>query len=264
MAITLQHLRQLKQQGQRFACITAYDASFSWAVAQAGIEVLLVGDSLGMVMQGQASTLPVTLEDMRYHTACVVRANAHSLIMSDLPFMSYGDERQAMESSAQLMRAGAHIVKLEGGAWLAPIISSLRRNGIPVCAHMGLTPQSVHVFGGYRVQGRGEAAAQQLLDEARALETAGAELLLLECVPQDLARTVTQTLNIPVIGIGAGPATDAQVLVMHDLLGIDRGLKPARFVKNFLTGQASIEAAFRAYAEAVRAGQFPGEEHSFS
>ncbi len=264
MTTTLHRLRQMKQQGQRFACITAYDASFAWLAATAGIEVLLVGDSLGMVVQGQSSTLPVTLTEMAYHTACVARANSSSLIMADLPFMTYSDERQALDSAAQLMRAGAHLVKLEGGAWLAPSVEHLRRNGIPVCAHMGLTPQSVHVFGGYRVQGRGSEAGQRLLSEARTLVAAGADLLLLECVPRDLAAMITQAVEIPVIGIGAGPDTDAQVLVMHDLLGIDRGHKPARLVKNFLHGEDGILGAFRAYAAAVRDGSYPSDEHCFS
>lgn len=260
--VTLNTLRQLKAQGQKFACLTAYDASFSHAISQVGIEVILVGDSLGMVIQGHDSTLPVTLDDMVYHTRCVARGNQGSLLMADLPFMTYGDEPSALTSAAALMRAGAHMVKLEGGRWLAPTVTSLRRNGIPCCLHMGLTPQSVHVFGGYKVQGRQESAAQQLLEDALILEQAGADLLLLECVPRQLADSLTQAAQVPVIGIGAGAGTDGQVLVLQDMLGLHHG-KVARFVKNFLKGQDSVDAALRAYSEAVRLGHFPSFEHGF-
>lgn len=263
-AVTLSSLRDFKARGEKFTCLTAYDATFSHAISQAGVEIMLVGDSLGMVLQGKESTLPVTVADMAYHTGCVARGNTGSLVMADMPFMSYGTVRDALENAATLMRAGAHLVKLEGGAWLAETVSELRRNGIPACVHMGLTPQSVNVFGGYKVQGREEDAATQMLNEAQAIETSGAAVLLLECVPAALAERITKALNIPVIGIGAGAATDGQVLVLHDMLGLHMG-KPAKFVKNFLAeSNSGISGAFQAYVTAVKAGSFPAAEHSFN
>lgn len=263
-AVTLQTLKALKAEGERFSVLTCYDASFAAAMARAEVEVILVGDSLGMVLQGHDSTLPVTVADMAYHTAAVARSNKTSLLMADLPFMSYASQADALTNAASLMRAGAHLVKLEGGAWLCDTITQLTRGGIPVCIHLGLTPQSVNVMGGYRVQGRAEADATQLMADAQAVEAAGAALLLLECVPQGLARRVQQTLSIPVIGIGAGAACDGQVLVMHDMLGLHNG-KPARFVKNFLgEGDGSIEGAFRAYVQAVKCGSYPAAEHAFA
>jgi len=263
-AVTLNTLKALKASGERFSVLTCYDASFAAAMARAEVEVILIGDSLGMVLQGHDSTLPVTVADMAYHTAAVARGNKTSLLMADLPFMAYASMADALANAATLMRAGAHLVKLEGGAWLSDTVMQLARGGIPVCIHLGLTPQSVNVMGGYRVQGRDESAAEQLLADALAAEAAGAALLLLECVPQGLAQRVQQTLGIPVIGIGAGPSCDGQVLVLHDMLGLHNG-KPARFVKNFLAeGDGSIEDAFRAYVKAVKSGSYPAAEHAFA
>jgi 3-methyl-2-oxobutanoate hydroxymethyltransferase len=262
-AITMNTLRNLKQTGEKFSVLTCYDATFSAAMARAEVEVILIGDSLGMVLQGHSSTLPVTTQDMAYHTAAVARGNQISLLMADMPFMSYASLDSALNNAATLMRAGAHLVKLEGGAWLTETVTQLTRGGIPVCIHLGLTPQSVNVMGGYRVQGRDEAAAQQLMDDALAVEAAGAVMLLLECVPAPLAARVQQALSIPVIGIGAGRACDGQVLVMHDMLGLHNG-KPARFVKDFLANSdGGIEGAFKAYVKAVKNGQYPAEEHTF-
>jgi len=262
-AITMNTLRNLKQTGEKFSVLTCYDATFSAAMARAEVEVILIGDSLGMVLQGHTSTLPVTIEDMAYHTAAVARGNQVSLLMADMPFMSYASLETALTNAALLMRAGAHLVKLEGGAWLAETVTQLTRGGIPVCIHLGLTPQSVNVMGGYRVQGRDDAAAQQLLDDALAVQAAGAVMLLLECVPASLAARVQQALSIPVIGIGAGLNCDGQVLVMHDMLGLHAG-KPARFVKDFLvSGDGTIEGAFKAYVQSVKSGQYPAEEHTF-
>ncbi len=260
--INLHTLNQMKQDGKKFACLTAYDACFAQLVSEAGVEVILVGDSLGMVLQGNDSTLPVSIDEMAYHTACVSRGNQGALIMADLPFMSYATPEQAMHSSAALMQAGAHLVKLEGGAWLAESIRLLGERGIPVCAHLGLTPQSVHKLGGYRIQGRSDDSAATLLEDAKILEQAGAAMLLLECVPSQLAKTLTAAVDIPVIGIGAGADTDAQVLVLHDLLNITSGRKP-RFVKNFMAEADSIQEAIKAYADAVHSGAFPQPEHGF-
>ncbi|WP_207061388.1 3-methyl-2-oxobutanoate hydroxymethyltransferase [Motiliproteus sp. SC1-56] len=259
---TLHTLAQMKREGEKFCTLTAYDACFAQLVGEAGVEVILVGDSLGMVLQGNDSTLPVTLEEMAYHTACVKRGNRGALIMADLPFMSYATPEQAMESAAALMQAGAHMVKLEGTAWLADTIERLSERGIPVCAHLGLTPQSVNKLGGYKVQGRGDAEAQQLLADAKALEAAGASVLLLECVPSPLAKQVTEAAEVPVIGIGAGPDTDGQVLVLHDILGLTPG-RPPRFVKNFMAEAATPQEALRAYVDAVKSGAFPAPEHGF-
>ena len=260
--VTLHTLFTRKQAGEKFAVLTAYDACFAKQISDAGVEVLLVGDSLGMVLQGNDSTLPVSVEQVAYHTAAVRAGSQNAMIMADMPFMSYGTPAQAMESAAALMQAGAHIIKLEGAAWLDETIELLVQRGVPVCAHLGLTPQTVNVLGGYKVQGRNDDAAQQILSDARRLEQAGASLLLLECVPSDLARAVTQAVSIPVIGIGAGADTDGQVLVMHDMLGITPG-KKARFVKNFMQEADSISEAFKAYANAVKQGSFPGPEHGF-
>lgn len=262
--VTLQTLRDLKQRQERFSCLTCYDASFAGAMARAEVEVILIGDSLGMVLQGHDSTLPVTVADMTYHTAAVARGNKTALIMVDMPFMSYATLPEALTHAASLMRAGAHLVKLEGGAWLAETVTQLARGGIPTCIHLGLTPQSVNVFGGYRVQGRSEEAAEQLLADARAVVAAGAAMLLLECVPSALAKRVHEELAVPIIGIGAGPDCDGQVLVLHDMLGVHAG-KTARFVKNFLqAGDGSIEGAFRQYVAEVKDGRYPAPEHAFA
>ncbi|MFW9605615.1 MAG: 3-methyl-2-oxobutanoate hydroxymethyltransferase [Pseudomonas sp.] len=260
--VTLTTLRGLKQRGEKIVMLTSYDATFAAASCAAGVEVLLVGDSLGNVLQGHDSTLPVTVADMAYHTACVKRGNRGALILADLPFMSYASPEQALESSATLMRAGAHMVKLEGGAWLAESVKRLAANGIPSCVHMGLTPQSVNVFGGYRVQGRDEAHANEMRAAALTLQEAGAAMLLVECVPSALAADISRSVQIPVIGIGAGAETDGQVLVLHDLLGLNP--RPARFVRNFMSEQNSLQAALSAYTRAVKDGSFPAPEHGFS
>ena len=264
--VTLNTLTDRKRHGAKFASLTAYDALFAELISSAGVEVILVGDSLGMVLQGHDSTLPVTLDDMVYHMNCVRRGNRGALIMADLPFMSYASEKQSLKSAAALMRAGAHVVKLEGGAWLAESTRMLTERGIPVCAHMGLTPQSINRIGGYRVQGRDPDRAHAMIEEALVLEQAGASLLLLECVPVDLAHAITQQLKIPTIGIGAGPHTDGQIMVMHDMLGITPpSIKVPKFIKNFLPeSRDGLPGAFKAYADAVRNGVFPGPEHSFT
>jgi 3-methyl-2-oxobutanoate hydroxymethyltransferase len=261
--ITLSTLRDIKQRGEKFTCLTAYDACFASILSEAGVEVLLIGDSLGMVLQGHDSTLPVTMDDMIYHTQCVNRGNKGSLLMADLPFMSYASETQTLENAAALMRAGAHMVKLEGGAWIANTTKLLAERGIPVCAHMGLTPQSVNRIGGFYVQGRDTAQAQMILQEAQLLEDSGANILLLECVPKSLAKTITESVNVPVIGIGAGPDTTAQIMVLHDVLGISP-ITP-RFVKNFLAGSKNgIPGAIEAYVKAVKEKAFPTNDHCFN
>ena len=261
--ITLSTLRDIKQRGEKFTCLTAYDACFASILSEAGVEVLLIGDSLGMVLQGHDSTLPVTMDDMIYHTQCVNRGNKGSLLMADLPFMSYASETQTLENAAALMRAGAHMVKLEGGAWIANTTKLLAERGIPVCAHMGLTPQSVNRIGGFYVQGRDTAQAQKILQEAQLLEDSGANILLLECVPKSLAKTITESVNVPVIGIGAGPDTTAQIMVLHDVLGISP-ITP-RFVKNFLAGSKNgIPGAIEAYVKAVKEKAFPTNDHCFN
>lgn len=259
--VTINTLHALKQEGKKFPVITAYDASFSQMVEQAGIEVVLVGDSLGNVIQGHGSTVPVSMDDMAYHVQAVCRGNNKSLIVADLPFMAYATEEQTMENAAYLMQAGAHMVKLEGGAWLKESVSMLTERGIPVCGHLGLTPQSVNKLGGYKVQGRSDKAAEKMTQDALLLEQAGVDLLVLECVPTPLANKITELLKIPVIGIGAGPGTDAQVLVIYDMLGIS--LRQPKFSKNFLTETANVETALKAYADEVRSGAFPSPEHSF-
>jgi 3-methyl-2-oxobutanoate hydroxymethyltransferase len=244
--------------------LTCYDATFAQTACQAGVDVLLVGDSLGMVLQGHDSTLPVTVAEMAYHTASVKRGNQGALILADLPFMAYATLEQALNNSAALMQAGAHMVKLEGAAWLAEPIRQLAERGVPVCAHLGLTPQAVNILGGYKVQGRQEAQARQMRADAMALEQAGAAMLLLECVPSELAAEISQAVKIPVIGIGAGVATDGQVLVLHDMLGLSLSGRTPKFVKNFMAGQSSIQNAISAYVKAVKDQSFPAAEHGFS
>lgn len=260
--ITINSLHSAKQKGEKFTVLTAYDATFAHLASAAGVDVLLVGDSLGMVLQGKDSTVPVTLDEMCYHTTAVARGNQGSLIMADMPFMSYATPQQAMASAAALMQAGAHMVKLEGGAWLVETVAMLTERGIPVCAHLGLTPQYVHKFGGYKVQGRDNAAAEQMLTDAKAMQQAGADLLLLECVPSALAERVSKSVQTPVIGIGAGVATDAQVLVCYDMLGMNPGRIP-KFVKNYMIGASSISDAMGRYVVEVKNGTFPGPEHGF-
>jgi 3-methyl-2-oxobutanoate hydroxymethyltransferase len=259
--ISISQLRNKKLAGEKFAVLTAYDATFARLVGEAGIEAILVGDSLGMVLQGHTSTLPVTVADMAYHVAAVARGNAGALIIGDLPFGGYSTPEQTVESAVALMRAGSHVVKLEGGSWVAESVRLLTERGIPVCGHLGLTPQSVNVFGGFKVQGRQAEQAQRILDDALALEAAGLALLVLECVPQALGAQVAKALTIPVIGIGAGPHTDAQVLVLHDMLGLSA--RAPKFVRNFMLGANSVQAALESYRNAVLSGEFPTQDHSF-
>lgn len=262
MAVTLHTLQEMKKRGEKFACMTAYDALFAGLISKAGVEVILIGDSLGMVLQGHDSTLPVTMDDMVYHMQCVKRGNQGALLMADLPFMSYASEAQTLENAARLMRAGAQMVKLEGGAWIGQTTRLLTERGIPVCAHMGLTPQSINRIGGHRIQGRDPAAASTIIEEAQLLQEQGASLLLLECVPASLGRRITESLSIPVIGIGAGPDVDGQIMVMHDALGISP-ITP-RFVHNFLRDSDSgVQGAFSAYVKAVKDGSFPAPQHCY-
>lgn len=261
-AVTVPKLQAMRDAVEKIAMLTCYDASFAALLDRAGVDVLLIGDSLGNVLQGQTTTLPVSLDDIAYHTACVARAQPRALIVADLPFGTYGTPADAFASSVRLMRAGAQMVKLEGGEWLADTVRFLIERSVPVCAHLGLTPQSVHAFGGFKVQGKTEAGAAQLLRDARAMEAAGAQLVLIEAVPGLVAAEVTQMLRVPTIGIGAGVDCSGQVLVLHDMLGIFPGKRP-RFVKDFMQGQPNIQAAVEAYVGAVKDGSFPGPEHAF-
>ena len=252
-----------KRNGEKITALTCYDASFAAVLERAELDIALVGDSLGMVVQGQDSTLPVTLEQMVYHCKAVARGLRTPLLIADMPFMSYRDVPVAMDSATRLLaEGGAAMVKVEGAGWVVDVIKALAERDVPVCAHLGLTPQSVHKLGGYRVQGKLEAQAQQLLEDAQAVSNAGADLLVLECVPAELATRITREVPIPTIGIGAGAGCDGQILVVYDLLGLTPGKRP-RFSRNFLQGHDSIEAALAAYVEAVRAGSFPGPEHSY-
>lgn len=262
MPVTIRTLKKRKDDGEKFSVLTAYDATFSRLISEAGVDAILIGDSLGNVIQGQDSTVPVTLEQMVYHTECVARGNQGSLIIADVPFMGAATLESTLDAATALMQAGANVIKLEGGAWLAEAITVLKRNGVPVCAHMGLTPQSVNAFGGYRVQGKDEAGARELLDAAYTLDRAGAALFVLECVPRTLSAEITAAVEAPVIGIGAAPECDGQVLVMHDMLGLNP--RPARFVKDFMAeSDGGVAGAFRAYHEAVKSGRFPTDEHCF-
>ncbi len=261
--VTLTHLRNMKARGEKAVCLTAYDASFARVVDVAGVDVILVGDSLGMVIQGRKTTVPVTMEDMIYHSQAVAQGNETALLMVDMPFMACPTVDLALVNATRLMQeGGAEIVKLEGGGVQLEIVTELARRSIPVCAHLGLQPQSVHKIGGYRVQGRGLGAATAMLESAVALEESGADILLLECVPQALATQISTTVGIPVIGIGAGAGCDAQVLVLQDMLGITPGKSP-RFSKNFMAGAESIQVAVGNYVAAVRSGAFPDKEHWF-
>ena len=259
---TVPSLGTLKAQGQKITMLTCYDASFAALMDRCGVDILLIGDSLGMVCQGHNSTLPVTVAEVAYHTASVARGNQSCLVVADMPFGSYSTPESAMQNAVQLIQAGAQMVKLEGGAWLAPTIKFLTERSVPVCAHLGLTPQSVHQMGGYKVQGKTSAGADLLKEDAQAVQAAGASLLVLEAIPKELGKQVTDSLAIPTIGIGAGPDCSGQVLVMHDLLGVFPG-KKARFVKNFMDGQSSIDEAVKAYVSAVQDGSFPASEHCF-
>lgn len=262
-SVTVPALRMRKRNGEKITALTCYDASFAAVLERAELDIALVGDSLGMVVQGQGSTLPVTLEQMVYHCKAVARGLRTPLLIADMPFMSYRDVPVAMDSATRLLaEGGAAMVKVEGAGWVVDVINALAERDVPVCAHLGLTPQSVHKMGGYRVQGKLEAQAQQLLGDAQAVSNAGADLLVLECVPAELATRITREVSIPTIGIGAGAGCDGQILVVYDLLGLTPGKRP-RFSRNFLQGHDSIEAALAAYVEAVRAGSFPGPEHSY-
>lgn len=257
--LTLHRLREMHAAGEKITMLTCYDATFAAVLDGAGVDCMLVGDSLGMVLQGQPSTVPVTLEQMVYHTQCVARGNRNAWVIGDLPFGSYqASPEQALHSATALMQAGAHMVKLEGGGWTTETVRFLTERGIPVCAHLGLTPQSVHALGGYRIQGRTEEAAATLQAHAQALADAGAAMLVLELVPSTVAAAITQALTIPVIGIGAGVTCSGQVLVLHDMLGLNGGKLP-RFVRNFMAGSASVQAAARSYVDDVKARRFPVE-----
>ena len=246
-SITINSLKKMKQAGEKFVVLTVYDASFAAILEKAGVEVLFTGDSLGMVIQGHETTVPVTVDHMVYHTSLVSHARQHALVMSDMPFMSFSDPHRALDNATRLMQeGGAQIVKLEGGGEVVQVVENLAKHGVPVCGHLGLQPQAVHKLGGYRVQGRDKKVAQSMIDDAKAMQDAGADLLLLECVPASLAKTITESLSIPTIGIGAGRDCDAQVLVLYDVLGISYGHRP-KFSKDFmadLQGEVSIEAEF--------------------
>jgi 3-methyl-2-oxobutanoate hydroxymethyltransferase len=261
-AVTIPSLNAMRAAGSKIAMMTCYDASFAALMDRCGVEVLLIGDSLGMVCNGHQSTLPVTVAEVAYHTAAVARGNKSAMVIADMPFGSYPTPEAAFTNAVTLIQAGAHMVKIEGGAWLADTVRFLTERAVPVCIHLGLTPQSVHQLGGYKVQGKTIESADHLKADAKALQAAGAVLLVLEAIPAELGREVTELLAIPTIGIGAGPDCSGQVLVMHDALGVFPGRK-ARFVKNFMDGQSTIDAAIAAYVSAVKDGSFPAVEHCF-
>lgn len=262
--ITISTLDRMKAAGEKIAVITSYDASFTRLIERAGMDVILIGDSLGMVIQGHESTLPVTVSDMVYHTANVMRVSEHCMVIADMPFMSHGTPGQALDTAGRLMKeGGAHMVKIEGGAPQLDTVRHLTDRAVPVCGHLGLTPQSIHQLGAYRVQGRGEQAAERILKDAIALQDAGVQMLVLECVPAVLAEEITRALDVPVIGIGAGVETDGQVLVLFDMLGITPD-KPPTFVRDFLAEVGSVPEAISAYVDAVKSKTFPAPEHTFS
>jgi 3-methyl-2-oxobutanoate hydroxymethyltransferase len=262
-AVTVSRLQKMKQEGEKIASVTAYDFSFAALLDEAGVDFILIGDSLGMVIQGRETTLPVTVDEIIYHTRCVAAGRQRTLLMADMPFMSYATVDVALHNAGRLMKeGGAHMVKLEGNADQAEIVTRLSRAGIPVCAHVGLQPQLVHKLGGYKVQGRDATAADLMINDAKVLEAAGADLLLVESVPAVLGERLSRELHIPVIGIGAGAGCDGQILVLQDMLGITPGRRP-KFSRDFMQGQTSIQAAVRAYVDAVKTGAFPTAEHSF-
>jgi len=262
--LNLPALKKMKQQKQPIVALTAYDYTFARLLDQSGVDIILIGDSLGMVIQGHQTTIPVSMEDMLYHTSIVSKGVERALLIMDMPFMSYASVERALDNATlALQEAGAQMVKLEGGLDQLPIVEALSRHDIPVCAHIGLKPQSIYKSGIYRVQGREQAAATLMIEEAATLEQAGADIILLECVPQTLAAEISANTDIPVIGIGAGNACDGQILVLQDLLGITPG-RPPRFAKNFMQDGADIQTAISTYAEDVRNRKFPAEEHSFS
>lgn len=259
--VTINTLHKLRGQ-ERFVMVSLYDAPMAAMAQQCGIEAVLIGDSLGMTVLGYDSVIPVTMEQMIYHIEAVARGNSKSLIIGDLPFMSYANPEQALRNATRVMQAGAHMVKIEGGHWLVETVQMLTDRGIPVCAHLGLTPQSVHKFGGFRVQGRDSDKAQQMLADAKALTAAGASLVVLECVPAALGKAITEAIDIPTVGIGAGSDTDAQVLVINDILGLTP--QPPKFSKNFLLETGDIAGALKKYRDDVKAGTFPAQEHIFN
>jgi 3-methyl-2-oxobutanoate hydroxymethyltransferase len=262
--VNIATLRKMKADGDPIACLTAYDASFAALVDAAGTDLVLVGDSLGMVVQGHDTTVPVTVADIIYHTRTVARGLRRAFLVSDMPFMSYTTPEQALANAVQLMQdGGAMMVKLEGGEGQVEIVQHLARHDIPVCAHLGLKPQSVHKIGGFKVQGREPKAAKRMLDSSRRLQDAGADIVLLECVPNEMGKAVTEALDVPVIGIGAGPEVDGQILVLYDILDITQGRKP-RFVRNFMSGLDAPLAALTAYVQAVKGRTYPAPEHCFS
>jgi 3-methyl-2-oxobutanoate hydroxymethyltransferase len=262
--VNISSLREMKQNREAIAALTAYDASFGQLVDIAGADVVLVGDSLGMVVQGHDTTVPVTVDDIIYHTRAVARGLMHAFLIADMPFMSYTSPEQALENSVRLMQeGGAMMVKLEGGKGQVTVVEHLARHDIPVCAHLGLKPQSVHKIGGFKVQGRKSEVAEKMLADAKALEAAGADIILLECVPNEVGRNITEAVASPVIGIGAGPDVDGQILVLYDMLGITQGAMP-RFVRNFLEGQSSVLDGLKAYVQAVKDRSYPAREHCFS
>ncbi len=259
--VTLQSLRKMKAEGEKFVTVALYDAPMAAMAKKSGVQVLLVGDSLGMTVLGYDSTIPVTMEQMIYHVEAVKRGNDLSLIMGDMPFMTYATPEDAMKNAARIMQAGAHMVKLEGGEWLGETVKMLSDRGIPVCAHLGLTPQSVNKLGGFRVQGRESEQADIILNDAKILDQAGADLLVLECVPNSLAKDITAAVSMPTIGIGAGRDTDAQVLVINDILGLTE--QPPKFSKNFLLESEDIPSSLQKFVEDVRNGIFPEDKHTF-
>ncbi|EJN8559847.1 3-methyl-2-oxobutanoate hydroxymethyltransferase [Vibrio neocaledonicus] len=261
--MTINDLIKWKQEGRKFATSTAYDASFAQLFESQEMPVLLVGDSLGMVLQGHNDTLPVTVDDIAYHTRCVRTGSPNCLLMADMPFMSYTTPEQACENAATLMRAGANMVKIEGGDWLVDTVKMLTERSVPVCAHLGLTPQAVNIFGGYKIQGRDQEKADRMVKDALALQEAGAQIVLLECVPAELAERITQVLDVPVIGIGAGNVTDGQILVMHDMFGISANYMP-KFSKNFLAETGDMRKAVTKYIEDVANGVFPDDAHTIA
>ncbi len=262
--VNVASLGEMKERGEPIACLTAYDASFAQLVDVAGSDIVLVGDSLGMVIQGHDTTVPVTVDDVIYHARCVATGIVRAFLIADMPFMSYTTPHQALENAVRLMQeGGAMMVKLEGGQGQVEVVSYLARHDIPVCAHLGLKPQSVHKIGGFRVQGREADSERRMVEDARALEEAGADIVLLECVPNRIGRLVSDAVDVPVIGIGAGPDVDGQILVLYDVLGITRGRTP-RFVRNFMTGQDSPLDALESYVRAVKEREYPAEEHCFA
>ncbi len=262
--VNVSTLRKMKKEGEPIACLTAYDASFAVLVDRADTDVVLVGDSLGMVIQGHDTTVPVTVDDIVYHTRAVARGLRRAFLVADMPFMSYTSPEQALENAVRLMQdGGAMMIKLEGGEGQVDIVGHLARHDIPVCAHLGLKPQSVHKIGGFKVQGRESGKAREMIATAKRLQDSGADVVLLECVPNELGKAVTKALEVPVIGIGAGPDVDGQILVLYDILDITQGRTP-RFVRNFQQGNDAPLAALRAYVKAVKDRSYPAPEHCFS